>query len=129
MKKLHKKIIRSQARTLQRMFTYGNKDRMKFPFHCGGGIVILYTRKERSEIYKRNGRFYRDLFGTGLALKHLSDAEKAKLMRNIWPKLLKLDVVDTVGIREKEGRQHRIYGGWYEMKIWVAEHFGRKAGL
>ena len=32
-------------------------------------------------------------------------------------------------LREKEGRQHRIYGGWYEVKILVADHFARKAGL
>lgn len=117
MKKRHKKIAQSQARTLTRLLKIGGKDRMKFPKQLLGGHRCLYTRAERSKIYEANGENYRDSYGFYHLLKNCSVEKKARIMRALFPTLTNHEMRENHHFRKNHGRLYRIYGGWYEVKI------------
>lgn len=121
MKKIHKKIAQSHARTLTRMFSGNNGDRMKYPKTLLGGCRVSYTRKERSEIYVTNGKNYRDTHGFSVLLKNMPVLKKARVMRALRPRLIKHEMVESYHFRKKHGRLTRIYGGWYEVKLDMTE--------
>lgn len=121
MKKRHKKIAQSQARTLTRMLDVGSKNRMKFPRQLLGGHRVLYTRKDRSEVYKNNGERYRDSFGFSVLLKNMSVLKKASIMRALHPTLVRHELIENYHFRKNHGRLQRVYGGWYEIKLSLGE--------
>lgn len=121
MKQRHKKIAQAQARTLTRMLKLGGKDRMKFPKQLLGGHRVLYTRKERSEVYARNGENYRDSYGFSTLLKNTPILKKASIMRALHPTLVKHEMLENYHFRKNHGRLHRVYGGYYEIKLSLVE--------
>lgn len=121
MKKRHKKIAQSQARTLTRLLKLGSCDRMKFPNQLLGGRRVKYTRKERSEVYTRNGKNYRDCYGFYHMLKNTPVLKKASVMRALYLTLVEKEMIPNYQFRQNNGRLYRIYGGYYEIKLSLIE--------
>ncbi len=94
---------------------------MKFPNQLLGGHRVKYSRKERSEVYARNDKNYRDCYGFYHMLKNMPVLKKASVMRALHPTLVKEEMVQNYHFRQNTGRLYRIYGGYYETKLSLIE--------
>ena len=121
MKKIHRKIISSQARYIEKIFS--DVECITKSRKLLGGVNYCYSRKERSEIRNFNPDFYKP-HKIKSKLKSLNDFKKAAAMRELYTTLSYLKFgVDTKHCRKK-GRQKRIDGNRYEEKRIVCKALG-----
>lgn len=117
MKKIHRKIIHSQARYLDKIV----KDIRYLKKGCKlkGGRWWCYSRQERSDIMKKNGNHYKP-HAVSSKLSGKNDNSKATIMRELYRKeSISLD--SKLLFRQKIDRVNRIYGNFYEVKAIICD--------
>ena len=113
MKKIHRKIISSQARYVEKICS--DVESITKSRKLIGGVNYCYSREERSEIRNFNPDYYKP-HKIKRRIRSLNDFKKAAVMRELYTTLSYLKFgVDTKYCRKK-GRQKRIDGNRYEEK-------------
>ena len=118
MKKIHRKIISSQARYIEKICS--DVESITKSKKLIGGVNYCCSRAFRSEIRKAGPVYYKP-HKIKSKLKSLNDFKKAAVMRALYRTLSYLKFgVDTIYCRKK-GRQKRIDGNRYEEKMIVCK--------
>ena len=117
MKKIHRKIIHSQARYLDKIV----KDirYLKKGHKLNEGSWFCYSRQERSDILKKNGNQYKP-HAVASKLSGKNDSYKATIMRKLYRKENKF-LDSKLLFRQKIDRVNRIYGNFYEVKAVICD--------
>lgn len=122
MKKIHRKIIHSQARYLDKIV----KDirYLKKGHKLNEGSWFCYSRQERSDILKKNGNQYKP-HAVASKLSGKNDSYKATIMRKLYRKENKF-LDSKLLFRQKIDRVNRIYGNFYEVKAVICDELFKK---
>lgn len=137
MKKIHRKIIHSQARYLNKLvkdiksITKGFKDSYRCCYDASSKkparkqlfktTWYYYSKEERRGILMNNAQSYKPYLLKN-KVKHLSLSKKASIMREIYAKAVEEITLESSVIRKKIGRQYSINGDFYQVKSIICKN-------